>query len=66
MASAWQHFTMSLRGSWGSTSVRFVDTTFDGVKVRVYQPANMKLKTEKIAGMVFIPGGSWTYGNPGK
>ena len=57
---------ISFRGAWGATNVTFADTTFDGVNVRVYQPRNMKRRKEMVAGLLFIHGGGWIYGNAGK
>ena len=44
--------------------VTYTDTTFDNVKVRVYKPA--KQTKQKMAGLVYIHGGGWVFGNRGK
>ena len=45
---------------------QYYDAKFDGVRVRVYEPAEDVKTTSKRAGIVFYHGGGWAVGSVGK
>ena len=58
------NFIISFLGAWGVHDVTYKDTIAGGVKVRIYEPKHKP--GDKMAAIIYLHGGGWVYGSPGK